>query len=286
MMNIETKSRLSALLSGLLLLAVNLGFSQLSGDSYASALSSKSAKVQYNYVEIDGFISNKDGKVEGLLVDLMSEFESYLKEEKGISITSTYSMIPNSNFQKFLDEVKNGRGGVFGLSTTTIREDRKEFLLFSEPYVNNISVLVSHKSVPTLTSMDKINSEFKNLSAYTAPGTTYAKRVDDVKMRNFPELKVNPVASDKEIIKSVLSDKNSFGFVDIGTYLEYLTAREPIKRHPNGDLEGEQFGIIMPKNSDWEPVLSAFLSSGFLESPKYRQLVTENLGKGALRMLD
>lgn len=270
----------------MLCLTLNVGFSQLSGDTYAIAKDNQTAKLQYSYIEIDGFISNKNGKVEGLLVDLMKEFESYMKEQNGINIIATYSLVPNSNFQRFLDEVKNGNGGLFGLSTTTIREDRKEFLAFSEPYVNNISVLVSHKSVPTLSSMDKISAEFENLSAYTAPGTTYAQRVESVKSGSFPTLKVNPVASDKEIIKSVLSGESSFGFVDIGTYLEYLAAREPIKRHPVGDLEGEQFGIIMPQNSDWAPVLSEFLTSGFLESPKYRQIVTENLGKGALRMLD
>jgi len=68
-----------------------------------------------------------------------------------------------------------------------------------------------------------------------------------------------------EILDSVTGDSNGFGFVDIHYYLQYLNKGKPVKRHPAGDEGGDEFGIIMPKNSDWAPVLAEFFNSGFLD---------------------
>ncbi|MEP1093678.1 MAG: transporter substrate-binding domain-containing protein [Cyclobacteriaceae bacterium] len=258
---------------------------QFRGDSFASAKVQKTANIEYVYVIIDGFASqNENGQAKGLLFDLMGEFEAYVADKYGIQIKSNTTLIENSDFKKFLDVVGKGTGGVFGLSTTTINAERKKFLKFSSAYLNNISVLISHNSIATLSSMNSISTEFAGISAYSAPGTTYGKRVEAVKTKFYPDLKVNSVPSEFDIVENVLSDNASFGFVDIGTYLGRVTRREPIKRHPAGDQTGEQFGIIMPPTSDWEPVLNEFFSS-FLKSSKYRQIVTENVGKGGLRMI-
>lgn len=260
-------------------------FAQLKGDSFAVAKASKTANLEYVYVIIDGFATqDENGNAQGLLFDLMEEFEAYVKGKHGIQITSKASLIENSDFKKFLDEVGKGSGGVFGLSTTTINEERKKFLKFSPAYLNNISVLISHNSVATLSNLNNISKEFASLSAYSAPGTTYGKRVEAVKTQFYPELRINSVPSEFDIVENVLSDRASFGFVDIGTYLGRITRREAIKRHPSGDQTGEQFGIVMPPKSDWDPILAEFLVD-FVKSSKYRQIVTENIGKGGLRMI-
>ncbi|MEP5612308.1 MAG: transporter substrate-binding domain-containing protein [Cyclobacteriaceae bacterium] len=260
---------------------------QVSGDTYQSAKSSKSANLTYVYAGVNGF-ANKgaDGNLSGLFIELMSEFESFVSTKYGITINSTYVPVKDGDFQQFLNDVKNGSGGVFGLNTTTIKEERKEFLKFSPAILNNISVLITHKSVPTLSSMGSIGSDFKGLAAYTASGSTYEKRLTDLKSSNFPDLNIKVVASEYDIIDSIIGDPRSFGFIDISFYLEYLTQRKEVKRHPAGDLGGEQYGIIMPLDSDWDPIMAEFLNSGFLKSTTYRQIVINNLGKGALRMLE
>jgi putative glutamine transport system substrate-binding protein len=283
----HTFKLLSVFVIGISLLISHKSFSQLKGDSFQSAKTSKSANLTYVYAGVNGF-ANKgaDGKLAGLFVDLMNEFESYISTKYGITVNSTYVPVKGGDFQLFLNDVKNGNGGVFGLNTTTIKEERKAFLKFSPAILNNISVLISNRSLPTLSSMGNISSEFSGKVAYTAAGSTYHERLKDLKSKGFSNLQIKMVSSEYDIIDSILTDENSFGFIDISFYLEYLKQRKAIKRHPVGDLGGEQYGIIMPLSSDWQPVIAEFLNSGFLDSSEYRQIVIDNLGKGALRMLE
>ncbi|MEQ9404302.1 MAG: transporter substrate-binding domain-containing protein [Cyclobacteriaceae bacterium] len=284
MMNFSVKALRVAVVA-LIFLNSNVSFAQITGDSFQSAKSSGTANLKYVYTGVKGFANQEGNEVKGLLIDLMREFEIFVQDKHGITVKANFVQVANSDFQQFLDDVKNGSGGVFGLNTTTIKEERKNFLKFSPAYLNNISVLVSHKNIATLSSIDNIGSEFRSLTAITAPGTTYEKRIQEVKSAQFPGLRIKEVAGEYDIVDGVIADPNSFGFVDISYYLEYLKDGKPIKRHPAGDKGGEQYGIIMPMNSDWQPVITEFLNSGFLSSPKYRQIVINQLGKGALRML-
>lgn len=260
---------------------------QSSGDSFSSANSSKTANLTYIYAGVNGFANEgEDGNLEGLFVDLMNQFESFVSDKHGITINSTYVPVEGGDFQQFLNDVKNSSGGVFGLNTTTIKEERKEFLKFSPAVLNNISVLITNRGEPTLRNFRNIGTEFKGRVAYTAPESTYHKRLLDLKASSFPDLEIKLVPSEYDIIDNIIADTNSFGFIDISFYLEYLYKGEQVKRHPLGDLGGEQYGIIMPLNSDWDPVLADFLNSGFLKSAEYRQIVIDHLGKAALRMLN
>ncbi len=260
---------------------------QSTGDSFQSANSSKTANLVYIYAGVNGFVNkDSDGQLEGLFVEMMNAFESYVSSKYGITVNSSYVPVQDSDFQQFLNDVKNSSGGVFGLNTTTIKEERKKFLKFSPAILNNISVLITHNSVPTLSSMGNVSNEFSGMVANTASGSTYHKRLLDLKSSSHPNLRISMVASEYDIIDSVVADPRSFGFIDISFYLEYVSQRKPVKRHPVGDQGGEQYGIIMPLNSDWDPILAEFLNSGFLKSSDYRQIVINNLGKGALRMLD
>lgn len=260
---------------------------QLKGSSFADSKQSKNADLTYSYVGVNGFASESEsGDIKGMFVDMMREFENYVLTTHGINVNSQWVKVDDDNFQEFLDGVKSAEGGVFGLGTTTIKEERKSFLKFSPPVLNNISVLISHKNVSTLSSIDNISKEFSALNAYTTPGSTYETRMNDLKSGPMPSLNVIDVASEYAIIESISNDENSFGFIDISYYLEYLRNRKPVKRHPVGDLGGEEYGITMPLNSDWDAVLGDFfVENGFLKSAKYRQIVIDNLGRGALRML-
>ncbi len=260
---------------------------QETGDSFRSAKASKNANLTYIYAGVNGFANKgSDGELEGLYIQMMDAFEAFVLSKYGIAINSTYVPVQNSDFQQFLDNVKNSSGGVFGLNTTTIKEERKAFLKFSPAVLNNISVLISHRTIPKLSSMSNISSEFSGFTAYTASGSTYHQRLLELKGSSYPDIKINMVASEYDIIESVAKDPKSFAFIDISFYLEYLMQKKPVTRHPVGDQGGEQYGIIMPLNSDWDPILAEFLNSGFLKSSEYRQIVINNLGKGALRMLD
>lgn len=261
-------------------------YSQHRGDSFSSAKARKNARLVYVHAGVNGFAAkNANGVEEGLLIDLIKEFEDYLSKTYGISVTSSFIEAENKDFKLYIEEMRNSAGGVFGLSNTSVREERKEFLNYSPSFLNNISVLVSHWNFPTLTDLNNISSAFENKVGFGVPSTTNYSRMINIKDSSFPNMKINEVTSSKDIMDNVTSNTNGFGFADIHYYLEYLEKGKPVKRHPVGDQKGDEFGIVMPKNSDWDVPMNAFMNE-FLATAKYREMVVKNLGRGALRMIN
>lgn len=270
---------------GTLLLGATTTFAQRTGDSFAAAQSSKTANLFYIHAGVNGFASNSSsGSTTGLLVDVMREFENFVDDKYGITVSSTYVEAQNKDFKLYLQEVRNSSGGVFGLSNTSVKEERKQFLKYSPTFLNNISVLISHKSFPTLTSLNNISTAFNGKMGYGVPSTTNYDRMASVKSSNFPAMQITDVTSSRDILENISGNPNAFGFSDIHYYLEYLEKGQPVKRHPVGDQVGDEFGIIMPLSNDWDGVMTEFLSD-FVKTAKYREMVTRNLGKGALRMI-
>jgi putative glutamine transport system substrate-binding protein len=132
--------------------------------------------------------------------------------------------------------------------------------------------------------MSDIGNIFGDKVAYGVPSTTNHDRLASVKSNNFPSMKINSVTTSRDILENISANQNAFGFSDIHYYLEYLELGKPVKRHPVGDQVGDEFGIIMPLNNDWDSVMKDFLTE-FIKTAKYREMVTRNLGRGALRMI-
>ncbi len=264
-------------------LLVSIAFGQLSGSSFAESKKSKTATFHYVYDNTQGFAKESNGKVTGLMVGIMEEFEKYLSEKEGITVSREFVL--RRDFSKFLDEVREGAGGVFGLSNISINEERKKSYVFSPPCLDNVLLLVSNNEVPTLSSLDDMASSFNGLTAYTLNESSYFKRLSELKSQYYPNLKIETVPSESDVMDKLRAEK-AIGILDFNYYLEALQKRYNIKRHPVGDLQNDQFGIIMPKSSDWEPVIKQFFESGFTGSSRYSQIISENLGSTALKLLN
>ena len=260
---------------------------QLKGDTYASAKQKKSANVVYTYAEAPGFAAkDASGNVKGICIDLMDKFVAYVKTKHGISMTVAYKSAKPDDFTYFLNEVKVANGGVFGLSNTTITEARKKQYNFSVPYITNIGMILSNKSVATMNKLSDISTAFAGMTAVTVKNSTNEKYLLDVKANYFPTLKIEYVPSFGLVSEKILSDSKKFANLDFTYYLDALKTNKPIKRHPGGDSSAEKFGIIMPRSNDWAPLLDEFMNSGFIGSVEYRKIMSDNLGANALKFLD
>lgn len=260
---------------------------QIAGDTFLSSRSSKSANVTYVFNNATAFAKrDEQGKVSGVLVDLMGEFETYVLEEHGISMKVDFVEIEQANFAKFLSSVETSKGGVFGLSNASITEERKKRLLFSPPFIKNITVLVTHNSVPTLASLREIGVEFNEMKAYSVTSSIYLAKLEELKSSFFPNMEIELYKSGLGVIEALAKEREAFAVIDLLYYLDFLKKGYPIKRHKSGDEVGDEFGIVMPKSNDWAPVLEEFLNSGFLKSPEYRKIVSDHLGKSAIRLIE
>lgn len=269
----------------MLFLSSGAALSQLTGDTYAKAKETGTANWTLTYAEAPGFASSNRGTMTGITVDLMKDFKAYVEKTEGIKVNINYKSKDPDDFTLFLEEVKKARGGVFGLSNTTITSARQEMYSFSPSYITNIGMIISNEAAPTLKSLSEIATKFSGMTAVTVKNSTNEKKILDIQSKYFPALKIKYVSSFRKAMNAVIKDSNAFTNIDFTYYLEAMKARKPIKRHPAGDDTAEQFGIIMPTNNDWEPLLKKFMSSEYLRSMEYKKIIASNLGQSAMKFL-
>ena len=260
---------------------------QFKADTYAIAKGKKSANWVITYSEAPGFASkSSSGQITGITIDIMKAFRGYVQEKYGIKVNISFQSNTANDFSKFLAEVKDSKGGVFGLSNTTITQDRKKVYNFSPPYITNIGMILSNSSVPTLTNLSDISTKFAGMTAVTVKNSTNEKRILAIQKKYFPSLPIEYVPGFSNAMDMIVQDPKKFVNIDFTYYFEAIQNRKPVKRHPGGDDKTEQFGIIMPKSNDWSPVLAEFMNGGYLESIEYKKTISNNLGQAAMKFFE
>lgn len=276
----------AALLLVLLCLSANVQAQQLKGDSFAEAKAKGSATVTFSYIETPGFAMNSGGKVSGFCVEIMNEFAKWLQQEEGITLNPVYSDRDAQDFAKFMTNIKSSTGGVFGLGNITITEERKKVYHFSPPFITNVAILMTNKNVANLSSLEGMANGFSGMTMVTVRGTLNEERLMAMTKKYYPGVTVKYVASNTEALQEIARNDKAFTDLDFTYYLDALNKRMPVKRHPVGDENSEKFGIIMPKDNDWAPVLARFMNSGFVGSTEYRKMIVDHMGPHALKLLD
>jgi ABC-type amino acid transport substrate-binding protein len=270
-----------------MLFAASVCAQSYSGDTWARSKSDKKGTISIAYVETPSFVyKDKSGNLTGICIDIMNDFIKWVNTAKGVTLTAKY-VGDGSSFRGMYDKTKSSAGGVFGVGNITITEERKREVKFSPAYITNNAILVTQPVVPTLAKLDDIDKTFANLTAYTAKGTLNEKRIADIKQKYFPSLKVSTLTTSQEVLEKVFSDPNSFAYLDLAFYIEAVQMKKNIKRHPVGDKSSEQFGFIMPMNSDWTPIIEEFFKAdgGYLNSKEYRSILIKHLGEAGVKLL-
>lgn len=259
---------------------------QYSGDTFAEAKQSKTANLTYVYSEAPGFAANIGGSVQGVCVDVMSDFEFFLLDKYGITVKSTMEKGHANNFTSYLEGVKKSTKGVFGLSNTTITPNREKVYKFSPPYITNIGMMLSNEALPTLNDISKIAEVFAGKKAVTVKGSTNEEQLMKIKQKYYPGLTIVYVNSFEQALDRITTSADYFTNLDFTYYLDATKTKKPIKRHPAGDQAAEEFGIVMPKDSDWDKPFQEFLTESYRTSASYRKIIAKHLGRNALQLLD
>lgn len=260
---------------------------QAQGDTWSKVKSSGSGTISFAYVETPGFVyKGANGQLTGICVDIMKDFVNYVNTKNGVKVSVKFVGDGNS-FSKMYATAKSGKGGVFGLGNITITEARKKEIKFSPKFITNVAILISHSSAPTITNMSEIGDKFKGMKAYTAKGTLNEKRIQDIKSNYYPSLEISYVSSSPETLERVIADPKSFSYLDIAFYLDALKNKQPVKRHAVGDKASEEFGIVMPMNTDWDGLLNEFFAAngGYTNSVEYKKILNTHLGTTGVKLI-
>lgn len=273
----------------LLTIASVKSFSQsFSGDTWATARNTGKANIVITYAEVPNYSEIVNENPSGICFEIMEHFVEYVESTYRIDLNVQYKSVEDpKNFQAFLASVKSSTGGVFGLGDVSITEDRKKQFEFSPPYLSNIAILVTSKSVADLTALGEISSEFSGMTAVVQEGSSHDKRVTRLK-NLYGGFEIEYVNNSDMKLQKVISSSRYFTYIDFPNYVEAVLNGLSVKRHSAGDDSGGKFGLIMPKGSDWSSVMNEFFRSGggYTSSDKYRKSLEENLGEKILRLTD
>lgn len=127
---------------------------------------------------------------------------------------------------------------------------------------------------------------FAALQPLAFSGTLHEQRINRLRDQYQPSAQVAQVSSNPELVAQVATG-NYYAYVDAYNYWRAREAGVPLRDHPIAAESGETFGFIMPHSNDWADLLHAFFAAdgGYLQSVRYRQLLTEQLGPELAQLL-
>ncbi len=259
------------------------------GDSWSQVKANKKGKIVVTHTKAPKFTEKINGKYSGVCYGILNDFTAYLKQQYGVVLTVEYKDLSDpEDFDLLLKTVAGSKDGVIGLGDITITNERKKKLKFTQPYFNTIAILATHNEGKNLSDMANIAKDFAGMKAIVQKGTTHEARIQKVKKDYFPALVIETTTGFDEANKKVMDNSNYFTYIDISTYFNVLDKKLPLKRQAAGDQKGESFGFIMPKTSDWDVVMNEFFlaNGGYTNSMQYRKVLSDNLGKQVLNLID
>ena len=261
------------------------------GSTYVDAQQQKLAAIQRQialtvlYVPADGFAYiNQQGQLTGVSVEIMQDFAGWLKQQHQLAVQLNF--VSETNWQQFYQRIVQAQGGVFGLGNVTITEPRKQQLAFSPPYLHNIAALITHQDIAPLAEWQVLPEHFAKLKPLAFSGTLHEQRINRLRDQYQPNVEVQQVSSNPDLLAKVASGQY-YAYVDAYNYWRAREAGMPLRDHPIAAEGGETFGFIMPHSNDWAGLLEAFFAAdgGYLQSRRYQQILTEQLGVELAQLL-
>jgi signal transduction histidine kinase len=221
----------------------------------------KKGTLPVHWYESRPFIFKTDkGALSGIEYDLINSFSAFVKKKYEVDLKIEWNEA--EGFNSVLTKVVQSDVACFGASAFSITDKRKELVDFSPAYMSDIMVLISNRTVPLIESGEEFRSVFSNRTAITILGTTYEAELLGLKQRHNMAFEVEYIPSALNILETVESRANSFGFIDLSIYLMYYSSNPSIsvKRQNFYPIKGAGYGFLIPKNSDWIEPVNAFFS--------------------------
>ncbi|TAE75752.1 MAG: hypothetical protein EAZ85_01690 [Bacteroidetes bacterium] len=224
--------------------------------SWAKAKKDKKGKITIYYYDVKPFFYTEAEQRKGPEAELIENFVKYVKRQFWVDLEVEYKAY--EEFPKYYEKVKNGISGEFGIGTTSITEKRLTEVKMSNAYLPDIDVMVNSPNLGIAKDTTEWLKMFKNAKAVTIPNSTFEKKLLEFK-KIKPDLDFTYVQNRGKVREKILENDNLFALYPLPDYLYWHKEGSNLKRQTLFSLQREGYGVIMPKKSDWDGVLNAFL---------------------------
>jgi putative glutamine transport system substrate-binding protein len=240
---------------------------------------SKTIPMEIYYFEQEPFAYTQSNSLMGVEIEILAEFAKWAQLRKGVKLDVKYT--PFKKFEEFYKAVVSGNSFVIGAGTVAINEERKNDILFSPPYLNNVSILISNGSAETIYNKEEVAGKWKNMKGITTKESVHNRYMEELKKKHLPGMNIEMVKSPLEVTERVGQQANYIGYIDIVTFWHYLKKSNAfLKIQRIFTVNNEKFGFIMPKNSELQGLITEFFESGFgfTATKSYRDILEKYMG--------
>jgi signal transduction histidine kinase len=249
------------ILSLLALLKPNQALAAKYGNSWQEAQKNKHGEITFYYRDTELFIIiNDQNELSGIGYELIEDFAIFIKQYYGYDLKVNWER--KDRFALVYDAIKSQKqNGTFGVSIISNTEERQEEVKFSPSYMHDISVLVSSVNIKTVNNISEYNEVFDGMSAITILETTYEEQLNLIRNKYETNFPVIYVENTDNVLKTISSNDNFFGYLDLPNYLIALNNQTKIKRHNVFSFNNIGYGIIYSTNSDWDEPIRAYFNN-------------------------
>jgi signal transduction histidine kinase len=241
-------------------LFICIGACSLYAQSFQEVLKEGSGKIKVYYYPIEPFIYEDEiGNLLGIEKEMMDSYLRFVEKKYSIKLFIEWEQVPT--FDSVFEYVSKSKIPAFGVSVISRTEARSKLVDFSYSYMPDVSVFITHLSVPFLDDGLSLKNHINGFEAATMSSTTYKNDLD--KLSNSYDLELNyvDVPNDEDIIRLVSRNREMVGYVGLPFYVIEIGKGNPVKRHSKFQVKRDGYRFIYQLGQGWnEPVKNYFES--------------------------
>ena len=243
-------------------------------EGWDEILANGSGTVNVYYYEAEPFIYKNDiGELKGIEKDIMESFFRFLEKKYKVKIFRNWVKI--NDFDSLFHQVKDDENG-FGISLISKTKKRESYVAFSSAYMPDVSVLISHISLPFLRDTSELKS-IRNFEAATIGNTTYQEDLLALSQSYDLNLKLLNVLSEGDIVRLVSVNKDMVGYVGLPFYVIEIGKGNLVKRQGNFQIKRDGYRFIFNKDASWDEPVKKYFES-YLYKAEADNIIRQYLG--------
>ncbi len=247
-----------------------------SAKSFQDILDEGSGKVTVYYYPIEPFIYKDEiGNLQGIEKEMMDSYLRFIEKKYSVKLFIEWEQVPT--FDSVFDYVSKSETPAFGISVISKTIERAKHVGFSYSYMPDVSVFITHLSVPFLKDGGDLKSHIDGFEAATISSTTYQEDLD--KLSNKYDLNLNyvDVPNDEDIIRIVSRNKEMVGYVGLPFYVIEIGKGNPVKRHSKFQVKRDGYRFIYQLGNGWEKTVQNYFES-YLYRAEADKIIRRYLG--------
>lgn len=248
----------------------------VSAKTFQDILDEGSGKVKVFYYPIEPFIYKDDiGNLLGIEKEMMDSYLRFIEKKYSVKLFIEWEQVPT--FDSVFDYVKKSEIPAFGVSVISKTEDRAKLVSFSYSYMPDVSVFITHLSVPYLKEGEALKTHINGFEAATISSTTYKDDLDKLSNQYGLDLNYVDVPNDEDIIRLVSRNKEMVGFVGLPFYVIEIGKGNPVKRHSKFQVKRDGYRFIFQSGKGWEKTVKNYFES-YLYRAEADKIIRRYLG--------